>query len=281
MFQEGDYMHDNEILQNVINISFEEYYNFEDEEYDVDDDDSSYNKYNDTHDVSTLNKIHKLFNKYSIVEEECNICTDTCKLIRCQQCSGEYCEDCFKKIYKNGICSYCSIKLDLDDVINTNKIAYDNNVLEKNIAKNITENVLIQGENLEFNKNISKLYINPHYNSDSDELFDDTSNYTFNNNDCNKKTIYSCNNKFIAFLENKYIRIQSNKKNRNTLIIPSGYYNQKYLLLLYSILEKFKNNKDWNTFVNLLNNRVKDEKFNKHRNFKKYMLWKQYEQLTY
>ncbi len=65
-------------------------------------------------------------------------------------------------------------------------------------------------------------------------------------------------------------------ENRNKIMFPKNYYNCKYLLILYLILLKLKNNTEWNNFADRFNNQSRMDKFKDCSNYRKRFIWKSY-----
>jgi hypothetical protein len=171
MFSIRDYFDDDlQNIQDVLDASFEQYSNEINSSYNSYTEDSSYgymfNDEDDNHNDSNKyygnkgtkdkkldkenSKIKNLFDNYYCNQDDCLICTNHSKLIKCGRCSGEYCIECFKKIYFKGDCAYCNIRIVLDDVIKENVI------LKENKLKEEEEKILNENKKKYTNKNKTK-----------------------------------------------------------------------------------------------------------------------------
>ena len=154
LFQNEDYIETDEQLQSILDRSFNEYNN---NSYSNLLNDITRCNHTQNHNNSILNNINSrieyinhfidnieetrinsntrteisnIFN-YSIKIDECTICTEKNKLLKCHSCEGYYCDICLKKIYiDTQKCAYCNTKLNIENLKNENIKEYDNYIFE-------------------------------------------------------------------------------------------------------------------------------------------------------
>jgi hypothetical protein len=291
-----DELPDNDdILQEILNYSFQQYYNEDD---DIDwmegDMDNNVNTiYNTATTVTNTNvtQIDNIFKDTNLKRDECSICINNEKLIKCYQCVGHICKLCITKIYKKGNgklkCPFCN------KILNIAQLKIHN----RNIYSSNTKNTIQQP-----NPCNSK-----QYNIRDEELSVDEKNLTYtlantekyNNSDydSNPENIESLkykreNEGDFTYMEQKYgftvslygdhiIHIKPFNKNRTPIMFACNLFNCKYLLILYLILIRFKDNSEWNCFIKKFDNYMKSDKFNSSSNYRKRFLWNSYLDLLY
>ena len=309
LFQNEDYIETDEQLQSILDRSFNEYNN---NSYSNLLNDITRCNHTQNHNNSILNNINSrieyinhfidnieetrinsntrteisnIFN-YSIKIDECTICTEKNKLLKCHSCEGYYCDICLKKIYiDTQKCAYCNTKLNIENLKNENIKEYDNYIFElkqvreieiENERKSKEENERKLREENELKK-FSLLYLESDYDSNSDEIEELVYDEHIHANCFNYK-----NNKygFTTSLYKHQIIIRSNNKYYYDIYLPKEFYNIKYLHLLYLILLEINKNKElWNGFAIDLKTQLKSEIFIKHKNKKKHYLWNKLEEI--
>jgi len=264
----SDYINSDSQLQNILDYSFQEYYNNDNrttQNYNMDEYvDREYDRAKSISD-NKLNILNSIFRSNRLKIDECSICTETKVRIKCYNCVGYLCKDCIINIYKhnngNLKCPYCQNDINIHrlkrTIQNSNRTSEVNN---RNIENNIHSNIgcssrkeqKCRNEDIKYIKSNIRKYNDSDYDSNSEKIecsyFTDKNSNMFSNlSNCKN------NNKFKTYIHNnKFIKIESFCKNKIDIELPLKFYNCKYLFILYKILIKMVDNQKWNNFALLI-----------------------------
>lgn len=290
---------DDDMLQEVLDYSFEQNEIIQDELYMLAEDmESNVNNIFATATTISITEIDNIFKNKNLKVDECSICINNDKLMKCYQCVGHICKSCTTNIYRrhnhgNIICPFCNQVLDLKqlqlhnrNVYSTpsttkkqhhkqkqkqksNSTQYKNNEDDRNNNRNMYN---IEEQNLQYALENADRYANYDYNSGSSDI--EAFDY-----DDSKRHEYSYNKSRVGFTTSMYgydhIEINPINKNRKKIMFPNYYYNCKYLLILYLILLKYKSDNEWNDFVTRFMNQINNPNF-KNSSYRKKFLWDSY-----
>jgi len=277
-------------LQEVLDFSFM-HYELEREFYNLNSDmESSVNNIYTIASTISVQEIDNIFSNKNLKTDECSICINNEKLMKCYHCVGHICKSCTMNIYRTNNqelkCPFCNQVLDLQQLTIHNRNVYSIPPTNKNRTKkkpksnsnqykcHRDQNIInIETNNLQYAiENVEK-YNDSDYNSGSSDI--EAFDY-----DDSKKNEFSYRDKKIGFKTSLYgyefIQINPINNNRKKLVFPKKFYNCKYLLILYSILLEFKRDKEWNDFVTRFLNHGRMEKFQNSSNFRKRFIWQTY-----
>lgn len=286
----ADELPDNDaILQEILDFSFNQYQNNE-EDYDLLNGDMEDNVNSIFANATTTNitatAIDNIFTNKYLKKDECSICVNNEKLMKCYHCIGHICKLCTTKIYKRGNsqlkCPFCNQQLDLAQLDTHNRNIYSSN---KKIQNKINKHIYspqynksmedqepnVEERNMLYAMQNCSIYNDSEYNSGSSDI------ESFNYNE-EKDGEYTYLEPKIGFTTSMYgdnIEIVPFNKNRKKIIFSSKLYNCKYILILYLILIRFKCNNEWNDFITRFKNQMKCDHF-KCSNYKKKFLWNTY-----
>lgn len=287
----ADELPDNDArLQEILDYSFNQYQNNEDN-YDILNGDMEVNVdgifANATTTNITVTEIDNIFTNKYLKKDECSICINNEKLIKCYHCVGHICKLCTTKIYKRGNrelkCPFCNQSLNLAQLDTHNRNVYSSNKKQRNTNTQYTnspqyntsmedESLNVEEKNMQYALQNCSIYDDPEYNSGSSDI--ESYNY-----DETKDNEYSYLEPKIGFTTSMYgdyfIEIVPFNKNRKKIIFQSDLYNCKYLLILYLILIRFKCNDEWNNFATRFLNQINCDNFNS-SNYRKKFLWDSY-----
>lgn len=236
----SDYINSDSQLQNILDYSFQEYYNNDnrtdqnynrtDQNYNMDEYvDREYDRAKSISD-SKLNILNSIFRSNRLKVDECSICTETKVRIKCYSCVGYLCKDCIVNIYKhnngNLKCPYCQNDINIHrlkrSVQNSNRTSEVHN---KNRNRNIESN----------NSNMSNI------------IHSSVSCSSSNKQNCIKEQ--TCSNEDIKYIKSNIRKYNDSDYDSNSERNDCSYFTDKNSSMFSNLSNKNNNNNKFKTYI--------------------------------